>query len=69
MQATAAQSQPHVPQSVLFWKSGDAPVRLLDVLVGRVALTAYFALIMQVEALIALLLVMPFVLWRGEDWF
>lgn len=58
-----------MPQSVLFWKSGDAPVRLRDVLVGRVALTAYFALIMQVEALIALLLVMPFVLWRGEDWF
>ena len=44
-------------------------MRLWDVLVGSLTLTAYFALIMQVVGLIALLLVTPFVLWRGEDWF
>ena len=57
------------PEAELLWRRGDAPVRLWDVLVGSLALTAYFALIMQVVALIALMLVTPFVLWRGEGWF
>ena len=67
MQTPATQTL--APEAELFWKSGDVPVRLWDVLVGSLTLTAYFALIMQVVGLIALLLVTPFVLWRGEDWF
>ena len=63
------ETQTLAPEAELFWKSGDVPVRLWDVLVGSLTLTAYFALIMQVVGLIALLLVTPFVLWRGEDWF
>ena len=69
MKTSVAQPQSPVLESVLLWQNGDAPVRLWDVLVGSLALTAYFALIMQVVGLIALLLVTPFVLWRGEDWF
>jgi hypothetical protein len=72
MQTPATQTpatQTPAPEAELFWKSGDAPVRLWDMLVGSLTLTAYFALIMQVVGLIALLLVTPFVLWRGEDWF
>ena len=67
MQTPATQTL--APEAELLWRSGDAPVRLWDVLVGSLTLTAYFALIMQVVGLIALLLVTPFVLWRGEDWF
>ena len=63
------ETQTLAPEAELLWRSGDAPVRLWDVLVGSLTLTAYFALIMQVVALIALVLVTPFVLWRGEDWF
>lgn len=52
----------------LDWRSPDAPPRFFDMLQGVLIMAAIYAAMQIVMLLLALLLVTPFVWFRGENW-
>lgn len=66
--AEAAVSHLRVAPDILTWKSSAAPMRFRDLLKAMAIITLVYALMIVAMGLLALLLVTPFVLWRGENW-